>query len=92
MRHNYNLCCVLFLNFTKAVHVQNVHLLPQYISNDDVEQSYIPSGFLLMELLFLPHRKFNTSCTVLSTSNLSRILVIVTLVVAGVPNSTLQRH
>ena len=31
------------------LHVQNVHLLPQYISNNDVEQSDIPSGLLLME-------------------------------------------
>ena len=42
-----------------------------------------------VELLFLPHRPFNTSCTVPSTSNLSRILVIATIV-GGVPNSTLQ--
>ena len=35
---------------------------------------------LLVELLFLPRRPFNASCTVPSTSNLSRILVILTLV------------
>ena len=48
---------------------------------------------LSVELLFFPHRPFNTSCTVPSTSNLSRILVIVTIVGGGggsVPNSTLQ--
>ena len=36
-------------NFLKHVHVQNVHLLPQYTPDNDVEQSDIPSGFLLME-------------------------------------------
>ena len=45
---------------------------------------------LLVELLFLPHRRFNTCCTVSSTSNLSQILFIVTFVGGGVPNSTLQ--
>ena len=35
---------------------------------------------LSVELLFLPHRPFNTSCTVPATSDLSPILVIVTLV------------
>ena len=35
---------------------------------------------LSLERLFLPHRSFNISCTVPSTSNLSRILVTVTLV------------
>ena len=50
---------------------------------------------LSVELLFLPHRPLNTSCTVPSTSNLSRIHVIVTLVGGGVPNSNvieLQQH
>ena len=42
--------------------------------------------------LFLPHRPFNTSCPVPSTTKLSRILVIVILVGGGVPNSTLQRR
>ena len=37
------------LNFLKPVHVQNVHLLPQYTPNDDFEQNDIPSGLLLME-------------------------------------------
>ena len=37
MRQKYNLCRVLFLK-----HVQNVHLLPQYTHNNDVEQSDIP--------------------------------------------------
>ena len=50
------------------------------------------SSLLINELLFLPHRLFNTSCTVRETSNLSRIPVIVTPVVGGVPNSTLQRR
>ena len=45
---------------------------------------------LSVELLFLTQRPLNTSCTVPSTSNLSRILVIVFLVGGGVPNSTLQ--
>ena len=41
--------------------------------------------------LFIPHRPFSTSCTVPSTSNLSRNLVIVTPGGrGGVPNSTLQ--
>ena len=46
-----NTICVVFysLNFLKPVHVQNVHLLPQYTPNNDVEQSDIPSGLLLME-------------------------------------------
>ena len=44
---------------------------------------------LLVELLFLPHRPFNTFYTVPSTSNLSWTLIIVTLV-GGVPNSTLH--
>ena len=39
---------------------------------------------------FLPHRPFNTTCTVPSTSNLSRILVIVTLIGGDLPNSTLS--
>ena len=45
-----------------------------------------------MELLFLSHRSFNTSCTIPSTSNLPQILVIVTLGAGddGVPNSALQ--
>ena len=47
---------------------------------------------LSVELPFLPRRHFNKSCTVPSTSNLSRILVIVALVGGGVPNSTLQRY
>ena len=34
-----------------------------------------------MELFYLTHRPLNTPCTVLSISNLSRILVIVTLLV-----------
>ena len=38
------------------------------------------STHVIVELLFLPHWPFNTSCTVPSTSNLFRILVIVTLV------------
>ena len=46
---------------------------------------------LTVELLLLPHLPFNTSCTVPLTSNLSQILVIVTLVGVGVPNSTLKR-
>ena len=37
------------LNFLKPVHVQIVHLLPQYTLNNDVEQSDIPSALLLME-------------------------------------------
>ena len=36
------------LNFLKPVYVQNVHLVPQYTPNNDVEQSDIPSGLLLM--------------------------------------------
>ena len=82
------------LNFLKPVHVQNVHLVPQYTPNNDLKQSNIPYGLLLMEyhwwhvqnsmntgdhaktcmtasalslsveLLFLLHRPFNTSCTV----------------------------
>ena len=47
---------------------------------------------LSVELLFLPHRPFNTSCTVPSTSNLSRILVTVTLVGGGIPYSILRSH
>ena len=48
---------------------------------------------LSVEFLFLPHRSFNTSCTVHSTLKLSQILVIVTLVGGGgVPNSALQRR
>ena len=53
---------------------------------------------LSVDLLFLPHRRFNTSCTGSSTSNLSRILVIVTFVCGGgVPIQTtnvveLQQH
>ena len=46
---------------------------------------------LSVGLLYFPDRPFNTSCTVPSTSNLSRILIIVTLVGGGLPNSTLQR-
>ena len=117
------------LTFLKHVHVQNVHFLPQYTRDNDVEQRNIPSGLLLMEynfwarkiqwtrdfsvstrehclngdrvktcmtasalslaakVLFLPHLPFNTSCTVPSTSNLSRILVIVTLC-----GGVLQQH
>ena len=41
-----SLCSIYFL---KHVHVQNVHLLSQYTPNNDVEQSDIPSGLLLME-------------------------------------------
>ena len=37
------------LNFLKTVYVQNVHLLPQCTPKNDVEQSDIPSGLLLME-------------------------------------------
>ena len=87
-----NTICVVFysLNFLKPVHVQSVPLLPQYAPNNDVEQSDIPSGLLLMERLFLPHQLFNTSCAIPLTSNLSRILVIVTLVGGGIPDSTLQ--
>ena len=113
------------LNFFKPVHVQNIHFLPQYTLINDVKQSDILSGVLLMEyhwwhvqnsmstgfldtnltrtlpasaislsmeFLFLQHWPFYTSCTIQSTSNLSRILVIVTLVGGGVPNSTFQRH
>ena len=80
------------LNYLQPVHVKNIHLLPQYTPNNDVEQSDIPPGLLSVELLFLLHRPFNTSCTVPSTLNLSRILVIVTVVGGGVPNSTLQRR
>ena len=53
---------------------------------------------LSVELFFLRHRPFNTSCTVRSTSNMSRILVHVTLVGGGtILNSTsnvveLQQH
>ena len=36
-----------------------------------------------MQLLFLPHRRFNISCSVPSAANLSRILVIVPLLVAA---------
>ena len=137
-RQKYNSVVYYSFNFLKHIHVQNVHLLPQYTPNNDVEQRDIPSGLSLMEyyfwasrirwtlnfsipisrehclnvvfgdraktcitasalslsveLLFLSHRPFNTSCIVPSTSNLSRILVIVTLVGGGVPNWTLQRH
>ena len=43
--------CVVFysLNFLKPVHVQNVHLLPQYTPNNDVEESDTLSGLLLTE-------------------------------------------
>ena len=42
------ICAVFYsLNFIRPV--QNVHLLPQYTPNYDVEQSDIPSGLLLME-------------------------------------------
>ena len=46
-----NTICVLFysLSFHKPEHVQNVHLLPQYTPNNDIEQSDILSGLLLME-------------------------------------------
>ena len=43
------------------------------------------SRSLSAEFLFLPHRPFKTSCTI--TTNLSRTLVIVTLVGSGVPNA-----
>ena len=49
MSYKYDMCCVLFL---KPEHVQNVHLLQQNTPNDDVEQSNIPSGMLLMEYDF----------------------------------------
>ena len=49
MRQKYNLCCVIFLKLPLLVHVQYVHLLSQYTPNNDVEQSDIPSGLLLME-------------------------------------------
>ena len=83
---------ISILSFIKTSNPVQVCLLTQYTPNNDVEQSDIPSGLLLMQLLFLPHRAFNTSCTVPSTTNLSRILVIVTLAGGGVPNSTLQRR
>ena len=46
-----NTICVVFnsLNFLKPVRVQNVHLLSQYTSNNNAEQSDIPSRLLLME-------------------------------------------
>ena len=49
-----NTICVVFhsLNFLKPVHVQNVHLLPQYTPNNDVKQGDIPSGLLIMECHF----------------------------------------
>ena len=126
-----------FLNFLKPVHVQNVHLLPQYTPSNDFEQSDIPYELLLMEYLrwhvqisiktgFLytnltrtwPQSLLWGSCknlhdcistlvisgTSLSSAptiqhilhrsidlNLSRVLVIVTLVGSGAPNSILQR-
>ena len=122
------------LNFLKPIHVQNVHLLPQYTTNNDVERGQVSkckaSIFFELEKFdghwisrcqsyeniasmtslgivqkpawlhqhsryqwnFSLHRPFNTSCTVPSTSNLSRILVIVTLVGSGVPNSNHQRR
>ena len=47
------ICVVLYsLNFLKPIHVQNVHLLPQYTANNDVEHSDIPSGLLLIEYNF----------------------------------------
>ena len=62
-------------------------------------KSYMTASALSLsvELLFLPCRPFNTSCTVPLTSNLSRILVIVTLVGGGVqiqPSNVveLQQH
>ena len=76
-RTDKNTICLVFypLNFLKPINVQNIHLLPQYTPNNDVEQIDRPSGLLLLELLFLPHRPFNASSTVPSASNLSRILV-----------------
>ena len=50
MRQKYNLCCVLFL---QPLHVQNVHLLPRYTPNNDIEQSDMPSGFLLNGILLM---------------------------------------
>ena len=85
-------------DFLRLIHLQNVHLLSQYTPNYDVEPSYTPSGLLSVELLFLPHRPFNTSCTIPLTSNLSWILVIVSLSVVVVcqiqPSNVveLQKH
>ena len=46
-----NTICVVFysLTFLTSVHVTNVHLLPQYTPDNDVEQSDISSGLLLTE-------------------------------------------
>ena len=47
---NINTICLVF--YLKLVHVQNVHLLPQYTPNNDVEQSDILSGLLLIKYHF----------------------------------------
>ena len=51
MKWDRNTICVVFysLNFLKPVHVQNVHLLPEYSPNNDVKQSGIQSGLLPTE-------------------------------------------
>ena len=67
--------------------------LPQWLLWGSCKNCMTASALSLsVELLFLPHRHFNTYCTNPSTSNLSRILVIITLVCDSVPNSTLQRR
>ncbi|KAJ4436687.1 hypothetical protein ANN_16818 [Periplaneta americana] len=46
IRQKYDFCGFVFL---KPVHVQNGSLPPQYTPNNDVQQSDIPTGLLLME-------------------------------------------
>ena len=79
----------------------NEHWMSQYQSHKCIasmtflgivqKNCLTPSAHLLpVEFFFLPHRPFNTSCTVPTTSNLSRILLIIALVGGGVSNSTFQ--
>ena len=51
MKWDRNTICTVFysLNFLKPIHVKNVHLLPYYSPNNDIEQNNIPSELLLME-------------------------------------------
>ncbi|KAJ4431615.1 hypothetical protein ANN_20214 [Periplaneta americana] len=50
MRQKYDFCGFVFL---KPVHVQNGPLPPQYTPNNNVQQSDIPTGLLLMEYHYM---------------------------------------
>ncbi|KAJ4439862.1 hypothetical protein ANN_07990 [Periplaneta americana] len=55
MRQKYDVCDFVLL---KPVHFQNDHLPPQYTSNNDVQQSDMPTGLLLMEYHTVPSKKY----------------------------------